>query len=285
MVIALPKEEDDSSDDEDESMESDDDEDNAASGPAEILTNLCIFGTTLLALSHDGRKMYVWDIPTYVKPASNPGAGPTHAVTPYATIEFAPDFTATKLVHPATYLNKVVVASREGALAVFNIRTASVLVVAYDRARLTKFGCRSLIHTFEPTELLATPSRITAIAQSPAIDVLGVGFASGQCVLFDVRLGEILGRVRLEGEGAGEVTGVAFRNGTFRLAASERNADEIDRRYFANSRSFFVDWTYCPLRSGRQAQAVASCACRSRGSDWRTGVVARATAHDDFGWR
>lgn len=126
MVVALPKDDDDSSDDEDESMDSDDDDAEDDSASTEILTNLSIFGTTLLALSHDGRKMYVWDIPTYVKPASNPGAGPTPAVTPYATIEFAPDFTATKLVHPATYLNKVVVASKEGSLSVWNIRTASV---------------------------------------------------------------------------------------------------------------------------------------------------------------
>lgn len=73
---------------------------------------------------------------------------------------------------------------------------------------------RSLIHTFAPTDLISTPSTITAISQSPAIDVLGVGYASGQCVLFDVRLGEVLGKVRLEGEGSGEITGVAFRNGT-----------------------------------------------------------------------
>lgn len=63
----------------------------------------------------------------------------------------------------------------------------------------------------------STPSSITAITQSPAIDVLGVGYSNGHCVLFDVRLGEVLGKVRLEGEGSGEVTGVAFRNGTLSL--------------------------------------------------------------------
>lgn len=74
---------------------------------------------------------------------------------------------------------------------------------------------RSLIHTFTPETLSNSPSSITALTQSPAIDVLGVGYSNGQCVLFDVRLGEVLGRVRLEGEGSGEVTGVAFRNGKF----------------------------------------------------------------------
>lgn len=74
---------------------------------------------------------------------------------------------------------------------------------------------RTLIHTFPATSLvsLTAPSAITALTQSPAIDVLGVGLASGACILFDVRIGEVLGKVRLEGEGHGEVVGVGFRNG------------------------------------------------------------------------
>lgn len=43
--------------------------------------------------------------------------------------------------------------------------------------------------------------------------MLGVGLASGACILFDARIGEVLGKVRLEGEGSGEVVNVGFRNG------------------------------------------------------------------------
>lgn len=42
--------------------------------------------------------------------------------------------------------------------------------------------------------------------------MLGVGLASGIVVLFDVRMGEVLGKVRLEGDGVGEVAGLSFRN-------------------------------------------------------------------------
>ncbi|KAM0750055.1 putative WD-repeat protein [Meredithblackwellia eburnea MCA 4105] len=189
-------EEDSDSDEEAESMEDD---------PAESeegITNLTIFGSTMVALSSGGRKMIVWDIPAITNPASKlPTASTSTApppsapsTSPYTILEFGPGFTATKIVHPASYLNKVVVASREGQLAVWNVRTGS------------------LIHTFEPSVFTKTPSSITALTQSPAIDVLGVGLANGQVILFDVRLGEVLGRVRLEGEGCGGVAGVAFRS-------------------------------------------------------------------------
>ncbi|GAA6053196.1 hypothetical protein JCM3770_000024 [Rhodotorula araucariae] len=197
--------------------DSDDDDDDLSSQP-ESLGNLLLFGNTLIALSSTGKRMYVWDVPPYVKPASQDplaanGTGKADAdsddergsetgddedegaMTPYATLEFPTGFTATKIVHPASYLNKVVVGSKEGELAVWNIRTGSC------------------IHTFGTASLASSssPAAITALAQSPAIDVLGVGLASGACILFDVRLGEVLGKVRLEGEGAGEVAGVAFR--------------------------------------------------------------------------
>ncbi|GAA6006013.1 rRNA-processing protein UTP21 [Rhodotorula paludigena] len=198
------------------SSDSDDDDDSDATAP-ETLSNLLLFGNTLVALSSTGKRLYVWDVPPYVKPASrdplanggkNAEEDPENAgsdtdedeaqeerTTPYAVLEMPVGFTATKVVHPASYLNKVVVGSKEGELAVWNVRTGSC------------------IHTFPSTAIsgASPPSAVTAISQSPAIDVLGVGLASGACVLFDVRMGEILGKVRLDGEGAGEVAAVAFR--------------------------------------------------------------------------
>ena len=38
-------------------------------------------------------------------------------------IEFSSDFTAITLLHPSTYLNKVLVASREGTMQLWNVRT------------------------------------------------------------------------------------------------------------------------------------------------------------------
>ena len=43
-----------------------------------------------------------------------------------STIQFEVGFTATSILHPATYLNKVLVASSEGKLQLWNIRTQYV---------------------------------------------------------------------------------------------------------------------------------------------------------------
>lgn len=119
-----------------DSSDSDDSDDERGEAGEERLSNVLLFGSTLMALSTSGKRMYVWDVPAYVKPASrDPAAdqednegedeeeGDGKVVTPYATLEMPNGFTATKLVHPASYLNKVVVGSKEGELAVWNIRT------------------------------------------------------------------------------------------------------------------------------------------------------------------
>lgn len=112
--------------DDSSSDSSDDDENTDSSNRGGELNNLLLFGNTLMALSSSGRRMYVWDVPPYVKPASKDleeAEAADEEVTPYATLEMPQGFTATKLVHPASYLNKVVVGSKEGELAVWNIRT------------------------------------------------------------------------------------------------------------------------------------------------------------------
>ncbi|GAA5874734.1 hypothetical protein JCM16303_002966 [Sporobolomyces ruberrimus] len=213
-----PTYEDDSSSDESQGSESesDEEEEEEVKDEDEVLSELVLFGNTLVALSKERKRMYVWDIPPYSNPASKDPAlaqleqeeedessdeeeARDGQVTPYAVLEFPNGFTPTKVVHPASYLNKVIVASKEGEVSVWNIRTGSC------------------IHTFPASTILPSSSSssylaITALAQSPAIDVLGIGYANGSCVLFDVRMGESLGRVRLDGDGAGEVSCISFRN-------------------------------------------------------------------------
>ena len=41
-------------------------------------------------------------------------------------IQFEPGFTATHLLHPATYLNKVLIGGSDGSLQLWNIRTRYV---------------------------------------------------------------------------------------------------------------------------------------------------------------
>jgi U3 small nucleolar RNA-associated protein 21 len=40
-----------------------------------------------------------------------------------ATILFAADFAATSILHPATYLNKILIASSQGNMQLWNIRS------------------------------------------------------------------------------------------------------------------------------------------------------------------
>jgi U3 small nucleolar RNA-associated protein 21 len=117
-----------------------------------------------------------------------------------STIAFDPDFTATCVLHPATYLNKILVGSSQGSLQLWNIRT------------------KSCIHRFSPTNLQSlpssssSPSPITALVQSPAIDVVGIGFASGEISVYDVRADERIMRIFMEG---GAVRSLSFRSGKF----------------------------------------------------------------------
>ncbi|GAA5850196.1 hypothetical protein JCM5353_004683 [Sporobolomyces roseus] len=226
------EEEESSSDEEEEEEESDSQE----GGEEEELSEIVLFGNTLVALSIEKRRMYVWDIPPYQNAASKDPMQQQQneqeevdseeeereegEITPYATLEFPIGFTPTKVVHPASYLNKVVVGSKEGELAIWNIRTGSC------------------IHTFPVSALLPSASSstsstaITAISQSPAIDVLGVGYSNGTCVLFDVRMGEPLGRVRLDGDGAGQISAISFRNDdlaqTLAVASTEGHVALLD---------------------------------------------------------
>ena len=46
-------------------------------------------------------------------------------------IQFDTGFTATSVLHPATYLNKVLVTSSQGEMQLWNIRTQSVVPFPY----------------------------------------------------------------------------------------------------------------------------------------------------------
>ena len=52
---------------------------------------------------------------------------------------------------------------------------------------------------------------MTALAQSPAIDVVGIGFASGEVSIYDIRADEKLMRIFMR---EGPVRALAFRGGT-----------------------------------------------------------------------
>ena len=54
---------------------------------------------------------------------------------------------------------------------------------------------------------------ITSLVQSPAIDVVGIGYTSGEISIYDVRADERLMRMFMEGGG---IRALGFRSGGFR---------------------------------------------------------------------
>ena len=140
------------------------------------------------------------------------------------TIEFDKGFTASCFMHPGTYINKVLIGGSEGALQLWNIATSWVLR-PYHWYRLTwDVLFRSCLYRFEPSSLRPSlsklaPSAITALAQSPAVDIVGLGFASGEVVMYDIRADERLLAVNMgaginsSGGDLGRTSAIGFRSG------------------------------------------------------------------------
>ncbi len=74
----------------------------------EELGQILLFGEQLLALKADGSGLFVWNLTSTELDNE---------------IAFHSSFTATTVMHPATYLNKVLVGSQQGELQLWNIRT------------------------------------------------------------------------------------------------------------------------------------------------------------------
>lgn len=96
-------------------------------------------------------------------------------------------FQVTCCLHPATYLNKLLLGSTQGQLQLWNLRTSM------------------LIYTFQ-----GWGSKVASLAQSQAVDVVGIGLENGNVLVHNVRLDETIMRFHQEW---GPVTAIAFRTG------------------------------------------------------------------------
>lgn len=83
------------------------------------------------------------------------------------------------------------------------------------------------IHSFKRSNLgvslaSASGSQITALVQSPAVDIVAIGFASGEVSIYDIRADERLfgvhmGLGKTGGGDSGGITAIGFRSGKFVL--------------------------------------------------------------------
>ncbi|KAM4528147.1 WD repeat-containing protein 36 [Odontesthes bonariensis] len=88
----------------------------------------------------------------------------------YLRLQFDPSvFHVSAMMHPSTYLNKVLLGSSQGALQLWNIKTSK------------------LLFTFP-----GWSAGVTVLQQSPAVDVVGVGTATGRIIIHNIRLDETL---------------------------------------------------------------------------------------------
>ncbi|KAG6865407.1 hypothetical protein C0991_002901 [Blastosporella zonata] len=161
-----------------------------------------IFGSQLLALTEDGSRLLLWDTKEGVLDA---------------TIEFDAGFTATSILHPATYLNKVLVSSSQGILQLWNIRTQTC-IHTFPLHRLQSNPQAPQIGTVDPS------CAITSMVQSPAVDVVGIGFTSGEISVYDVRADERLMRMFMEGGG---IRALGFRSDGHPILASASSAGHV----------------------------------------------------------
>lgn len=87
-----------------------------------------------------------------------------------AELEFAEhSFAITSLVHPATYINKIVLGSKQGTLQLWNINTCE---------KIYRFkGWRSAVLCLE---------------QAPAVDVLAIGLENGEIYIHNLKFDETI---------------------------------------------------------------------------------------------
>ena len=129
------------------------------------------FGAHLISID-DNSTIKVWDI----KDESL-----------FLELNFSNDiFKITSILHPNTYMNKILLGSEQGHLQLWNVKTAK------------------LIYTFP-----GWSSSVTAMEQAPAIDVVAIGLANGKIKLHNLKVDETIFELIQDW---GLVTSISFRS-------------------------------------------------------------------------
>eukprot|EP00963_Diacronema_lutheri_P001243 scaffold80_cov325-Pavlova_lutheri.AAC.33 len=110
---------------------------------------------------------------------------------PAAVLEMEPDCQPTCMVHPETYLNKILVADRSGRMQLWNIVS------------------KKCIYEFQGWDC-----PISCLASAPAVDVVAVGLADGRVILHNLRFDETITTFHdTTGVKGGPVQAISFRTG------------------------------------------------------------------------
>ncbi|KAJ3413691.1 hypothetical protein HDV05_007679 [Chytridiales sp. JEL 0842] len=136
------------------------------------ISSLHILGHLILGVCQSSNSVYVWNWETQ------------EIVN---VITFSNGFHVKSMVHPSTYVNKMLFIDDQGKMQLWNIQTMTMLYEFAD------YG-----------------SGITAITQSPAIDVMALGLSDGRIILQNLRTGVIIKTFEQDTP----ITAIAFREDT-----------------------------------------------------------------------
>lgn len=162
------------------------------------ISHILVFGEYLIAASTDG------DISIFKKPTDS--KIPTELYTTLRGINPQFDGEIVGLIHPPTYLNKIVVATTHH-IYIFNIRTAKTIYKS-------------------PAEQFT--ENISCIEHAPVLDIVAVGSSVGGVFLYHLKKGKFLGDriVASPSDIAAKVTALSFRtDGSHHLVAGLNTGD------------------------------------------------------------
>ncbi|KAF7250259.1 WD repeat-containing protein 36 [Varanus komodoensis] len=94
-------------------------------------------------------------------------------------------FAVSAIMHPSTYLNKILLGSEQGTLQLWNIKS------------------NKLLYTFP-----GWGAGVTVLQQAPAVDVVAVGLVSGHIIVHNIKFDEILMKFQQDW---GPITTISFR--------------------------------------------------------------------------
>ncbi|GFS88390.1 WD repeat-containing protein 36 [Nephila pilipes] len=153
-------------------------------GPTENVLFLLPFGSHLIAV-YENNTLLVWDI-----------------ATEKITVEIGlSNFSVSAIVHPSTYLNKILIGSHSGSLQLWNLKT------------------NKLIYTFHGWN-----SPVTVLEQAPAINVVAIGLECGDIYIHNLKYDETIMKLSQEW---GAVTGLSFRTDGIPIMASSSTMGHI----------------------------------------------------------
>lgn len=167
--------------------------------PSATITRLLVFGEYLIVASSDG------DVNVFRKPSESKIPTEHHTTIRSVNTKFDGDIVG--LVHPPTYMNKVVVATTNHLFLV-NIRTGKTIFKT-------------------PENQLG--EQISAVECAPALDILAVGSATGSVFLYNIKKGKQLGDkiVASPTDVSAKITSVSFRTDGFHYLVAGMNNGEL----------------------------------------------------------